>query len=271
MTFQPIVPLTGFAGWQFLNRTLDTQQTAFRESAGVTRLTDYFRENIGSVVTAEQLVEDRMLREVALGAFGLDADIDSRAFIQMILEEGTTEDDALANRLADSTYRTFSETFGFGDIFGPRTLLPDFADEIIARYEDRQFQIAVGNQDNDLRLALNLEGGLADLLESTTGEDARWFAIMGNTPLRTVFQTAMSLPSEVATLDIDRQLEIYKDRASSIFGTESVGDFTDPDRADDLIRLFLVRSEVAQFQATSTANVALTLLSNIPTQSSLFG
>lgn len=38
----------------------------------------YFRAKIGSVKTAEQLVSDRRLLKVALGAFGLEADINNR-------------------------------------------------------------------------------------------------------------------------------------------------------------------------------------------------
>lgn len=263
MTFQPIVPLGGFAGWQFLNRTLETQQEAFNTSSSVTRLTDYFRENIAEVRTAEALVEDRRLREVALGAFGLDDDIDAKFFIQTILEEGTVDDSALANRLTDSRYRALAEAFGFGNPVGARTNLTFFADEIISRYEDKQFQIAVGNQNNDLRLALNLESELSDLLDTVTGEDAQWFSIMGSSPLRTVFQTAVGLPSSVATLDVDKQLEIFKERAEKTFGSDKVADLNTEEAQETMIRLFLIRSEATSAAAVSSGNVALSLLQTI--------
>ncbi len=78
MTFQPVVPLGGYAGWAFLNRTQTAQQSAFDESATIVRQTSYFEENIGNITTAEDLVNDRRLLEVALGAFGLDEDINNK-------------------------------------------------------------------------------------------------------------------------------------------------------------------------------------------------
>jgi len=105
MTFQPIIPLTGYTGWRFLQRTLDNQKSAFENDATIQRATEYFKENIGKVQNAEDLVSDRRLLSVALGAFGLDDDIDNKFFIQKILEEGTFDDSSLANRLSDSAFR----------------------------------------------------------------------------------------------------------------------------------------------------------------------
>ena len=61
MTFQPIVPFGGYSGWLFMQRTIEKQQEAFDSSQVVTRATEYFRENIGEIETAEYLVADRRL------------------------------------------------------------------------------------------------------------------------------------------------------------------------------------------------------------------
>ncbi len=47
----------------------------------------YFEANIGKVETAADLVGDRRLLKVALGAFGMDGEIDKRAFLRKVLEE----------------------------------------------------------------------------------------------------------------------------------------------------------------------------------------
>ncbi|WP_296426030.1 DUF1217 domain-containing protein [Yoonia sp.] len=260
MAFQPVLPVTGYVGWRFLERTLEKQQTAFAESQPIARATDYFREKIGNVRTVDDLVNDRHLLSVALGAFGLDDDINSQFFIRKILADGTTADDALANRLADKRYLDFSRTFGFGGDGAPRTGLVAFPDEIVSRFEARQFERAVGEQNNDLRLALNVASGVSDIVESTSSQNAQWFSMMGNAPLRNVFQTALGLPSGLASIDLDQQLGIFKERSKSIFGTESVGDFTDPDQQEKLVRLFLIRSEAAAISVSSGASTALTLL-----------
>jgi len=262
--FQPVIPLSGLAGWQFLQSTLPAQREAFVESTAFKRDTDYFRETISGIQTAEALVADRRLLGVALGAFGLDDDIANKAFLQQILEGGTNERDALANRLSDNRYAKFAEAFGFGNL-GPRTGLTFFADEILDRYETKQFELAVGSQDNTMRLALNLEGELADVAADGAGNDTAWFSVMGNTPLRTVFETALGFPPSFGTIDIDQQRDAFKERAQSVFGTDQVADFADPEVQEDLIRLYLVRSEIAANSSPlSGGSTALTLLQSVP-------
>ena len=80
MSFVPILPLSGAAGWAMLKRTMATQTAAMQATPEMARDTDYFRANIGKVTTADQLVGDRRLLKVALGAFGLEADIGNKAF-----------------------------------------------------------------------------------------------------------------------------------------------------------------------------------------------
>lgn len=264
MSFQPVVPLTGYVGWRFLERTLDAQQTAFSESQPIARATDYFRENIGDVRTADDLVSDRQLLSVALGAFGLDDDINNTFFIKQILEDGTISDDALSNRLADSRYADFSRAFGFGDRAIARTSLTAFPTEIIDRFEARQFEQAVGDQDNDLRLAMNVSTGISDILENSSSTAGQWFSVMGNPPMRTVFQTALGLPDSIASIDIDQQREILQERANAVLGTDDLSELSEPDQQEKLIRLFLVRSEAAAISVSSGSSTALTLLQSTP-------
>ena len=264
MTFQPVLPLTGYVGWRFLQRTLDTQQATFNDSAPVKRATDHFRDKIGSIRTAEDLVKDRALLGVALGAFGLDDDIDNTYFIKRILSDGTTSSDALSSKLADKRYAAFAREFGFGAGELPRTGLTFFADKITRLYERKQFERAVGEQDNDLRSALNLSSALGDIVAGSASNNARWFQIMGNPPVRAVFETALGLPGSLARLDLDQQLDNFKTRARSTFGTDQVGDLANPETEEKLVRLFLIRSEANAAAATSAGSVALTLLQSAP-------
>ena len=264
MSFQPVLPLSGYSGWLFLERTGDSQRAAFNESSQVVRATDNFRDKIGQITTAEDLVNDRELLSVALGAFGLDDDIDNSFFIRKVLTDGTTDPDALANKLSDSRYADFSEAFGFGSFGGfSRTGLSFFADEIIDRYEAKQFEKAVGEQDNSMRLALNLGPALADITDGGGTNNGQWFSMMGNAPLRELFQTALGFPSSFATIDLDQQLDQFKERAQATFGTDEIADLATPGNQEQLIRLYMLRSEANAFAASSGASVALSLLQQI--------
>ena len=262
MSFQPVVPLGGFVGWTFLQRTLEAQRTAHAAAPEQKRATEHFREKIGGVTTAAQLVADRQLLSVALGAFGLDDDLPNRAFIEKVLTDGTARPEALANRLVDKRYRALSDAFAFGDLGLPRTGLSGFADEILSAYEARQFEIDVGEQDAGLRVALALDRDLGDIAADDLSEDGKWFAVMGQPPLRNAFETAFGLPASFGTLDIDDQLTTFRDKARSTFGDAGIAQFTDPAKREDLVRLFLLRSDLqATQQSLGPANVALTLLS----------
>lgn len=262
MTFTAVVPLGGLGGWRFLTRTEDAQRASLARDPVIRRDVDYFRAKIGGVRTADDLVSDRRLLSVALGAFGLDADINNRAFIRKVLDDGTLTTGALANKLADKRYLELSKAFGFGDFAVPRTQLSDFSDKIIASYEARQFETAVGTQDSDLRLALNARRELAVLAARPVSENARWFAVLGSAPLRQVFQSALGLPASFAAIDIDQQLSVLKDRAGRILGNSAIAQFTDPDKVEGLVRRFLLRSQAQgdRFGAAGGQSAALSLL-----------
>ncbi len=240
---QPLLPLDGILGFRFLERSLADQQDRFVSGARVERELAYFRERIAQIETAEELVGDYRLLRVALGAFGLGEEIDKRYFLRRVLEDGTTSSDALARKLVDPRYRAFSEAFGFGDPGGARTRVPGFADAIAEQYRIREFEVAVGEQNTDFRLALELKREIGAIAASPTADTAGWFRIMGSAPLRTVFEAALNLPGQVAQLDIERQRDVFEGRAVAVFGQRGVGQFTEPERVDRLIdRFFAVRS-----------------------------
>jgi len=259
--FQPIIPTSGLAGWRFLQRTYDSQMQTFTESAALKRDSTYFRETIGTVKTAEDLVSDRRLMRVALGAFGLQDDIDNRFFIRKILEEGTTERDALANRFADNRYQDLSKAFGFGPKEFLKVGQPDFAETIIKRFETKSFEVAAGEQDPAMRVALHGQREVELLATDSRSNNARWFHIMGDPPLRQLFETALNLPKAVGQLDLDQQLTIFKDRAQRVFGSEDLSVFTDEGKRQELVDRFLVRDQISNMQAGMSSNaIALTLL-----------
>lgn len=261
--FQPVSLSSGIAGWQFIQRTYDRQFSSFTESVEIKRDVELFRERIASITTAEELVADRQVLQVALGAFGLEADIDNRFFIQKMLDEGTTNDDALANRFTDERYKDFSAAFGFGPGEVVQTGTANFANDIIAKYEAASFEVALGEQDETMRVALYAQRVLSDVVGGDGSTDEKWFTIMAQPPLRTLFETALNLPSQFGQIDIDQQLDVFKERASRQFGSENPADFTETELLNDIIETYVARSQLNQsISVQSSGTIALTLLQN---------
>lgn len=261
MNFEPVIPATGLAGWRFLQRTYDAQFAAFNKSPVLERDTEYFAEKINSVSSAQDLVSDRRLLTVALGAFGLSDDLNNRYFIQKIMEDGTSDTGALANRLADDRYKKLSDAFGFGPGEVQKTLSTDKMNEIVQLYKTQSFEISVGEQNDSMRIALFAQRELDNLANDSMSDDAKWFSIMALPPLRKMFETALGLPVSFGQIDIDQQLEIFQDRTSAVIGESTVSQFSDPEALEELTNRYLARSQISSFNASlSSGSTALTLL-----------
>ncbi|WP_435256946.1 DUF1217 domain-containing protein [Thioclava sp. FR2] len=253
--------MAGYAGWMFLKRTAATQLAAYSAQASVTKDSAYFREKIGGIKSAEELVSDQRLLRVALSAHGLEADLPNKFFIKKVLQDGTLDPKALSNRLADKRYSEFAKAFGFGDFSTPRTKLSDFADKLLKKFVEKQFQASVGEQNSSFRIAMNAETQLKDLARSSTAESSKWFSVLGSPPLREVFEKAFGLPPTFAAIDLDKQVEVLQDRTRTAFGSAVISQFSDEEKIDKLVRMFVIRSETADYAANvSRGQIALTLL-----------
>ncbi|WP_170336882.1 DUF1217 domain-containing protein [Ruegeria arenilitoris] len=261
MTFQPVVPAGGVAGWRFMQRTYDTQLQTFSASPANDRETKYFLENISNVKSAEDLVSDRRLLQVALGAFGLEGDINNRYFVQKILSDGTRSDDALANRLSDKRYREFADAFGLGPGDVRKTGLITNMEVVAQNNLISQFEISVGETDETMRMALYAQHKLSDLASQSGSETRKWYDLMGLPPLRKMMETALGLPAAFSQMDIDKQLGVFRDKLSDLTGSAELSQFSDPDAVRKLTDTFLARSQIAQLQNTiSPGQTALILL-----------
>lgn len=266
MFFQPVVGAGGYSGWLVLQRTEPRQREIFEQSPSLQRNVDYFRENIQNAVTAKDLISDRRLLTVALGAFGLDDELNKQAFVQKILEEGTETDDTFANRLNEPKFIALADAFGYGNASAGANIIADgFSDDIISRYKARAFDLAVGEVDNDARLALNYRREIDGIVSEDSSQETIWFRIMGQQPIREVLETALNLPSEISQLDIDRQRELFEDKAAQVLGSSDPAILSDPDVMDDLLRrFFLIRQTENGPTSTTPGFSALSLLQAAP-------
>jgi hypothetical protein len=260
MSFAPLLPAGGFAGWTFLKRTLPAQQAAFAASPAQARNAEHFREKIGAVRTVDELMSDRRLLRVALGAFGLEADIGKTALIARVLAEGASDERALANRLPDARWAALAGAFRFDGEGPPASAGAGFAEEMLARFTARGFEAAVGQRDPVLRFALNAERELAGLAAEPSSPNTLWFRVMAAPALREVMEVALGLPREIGQVDLDTQLRSFRARATAALGAGEIAQFADPARREDLIRLYTIRAGAAAVPSTSPAALALALL-----------
>ena len=261
MTFAPARPAGGLIGRRLLDRTYEAQLGQFSRSPAILRDVTDFVARAGEPRSPEAFVRDTRLLRVALGAFGLEDELPKRAFIRRILEEGTIDPRSLANRLTDPAWRRFAEALGFGD--GGIGLASDEARVRIAgQYRVRQFERAVGEQDVDLRLALNFRREIGAIAEGADAGRSGWFRIIGSEPLRRVVAGAFGLPDSLGRLDIDAQRDRLSGRARALFGDGSPSVFTDPGVVEETVRRCLASSATASSSVAIRGSAALALLGN---------
>ncbi len=257
--FVPLVPFGGFVGWKVFERTAERQFTAFAKSPELQRDLAYFREKIGAVASADALVADRRLLNVALGAFGLETEISKRAIIRRVLEQPPADPQSFANRLNDPRWRAFARTFGFAG-GAPPFSSAGFQREVEARYAERSFERAVGESDANIRLALNFRREVKTIAEGASVDRAGWFQILGQQPLRRVVEAAFGLPASFANLDVDRQRAILEERAEQAFGKRSAAAFASAEAVDATLRRFFLSEAAQSAPTTGRGATALSLL-----------
>lgn len=228
MSYSVIVPFTGFSGWSFLQRTRDQQQEAMNESGQVGRLTANFATRISSVTTAAQLFDDRELREVALSAFGMQDDMESRAFILNVLNSDTRDSDSMANQLADKRYLALAKTFGFGNTSAKPSDDGGLGDDIVAALQATHTSIETSEGAN----AETLDEALIKLEElysdAALTDDERWLAAMADSDLKEVLATVLDLPDDYGYLTEAAQLDALRTRSQQVFGVSEITDFATP-------------------------------------------
>lgn len=261
MPFTPLIPVDGLAGWSFLKTTLPRQTEFFNSSPDIQRDIAYFEEHMPNVSTLDDLMGDRRLLKVALGAFGLQDEINKGAFVRKVLSDGTDDQSDFAVRLNNSNYLAFAEEIAVGED-GGINISSESISNMATQYERQSFEIELGNVNQNMRLALNFEREIEDLSNQNLTEAGGWFRVMGSTPLRSVIEAAFNLPSEFSALDIDRQKDILADKSQQLFGGSSIEVFQDSENVETLIRQFLLREGLNSGPTASTPGfAALSLLS----------
>lgn len=248
--------ITGLAGWKVLQRIEARQVEAVAKEKAVQNSTAYFRERLSPETTALDLVDDFRMLTVALKAFGLEADMGNKAFIRKVLESDPADGGSLVNRLNDKRYLKLAEAFGMATGGDTEAL----GRAISASYVQREFETRVGAADETMRLAMNARRELQGLAGRDSSNNTLWYEVMGNAPLRKVFQTAFGFSESFAGLPVDRQLQEFIRAAESRLGTGKLTEIATDEGIDRLLKSYLVRSQTTPSVAQNRYSTALVLL-----------
>ncbi|MEM9422060.1 MAG: DUF1217 domain-containing protein [Pseudomonadota bacterium] len=224
----------------------ETKSTDSEESA-------YFREHIGSISTAEELVADRRLYTYVMTAFDLGGETDKIAMAKKALDEGVSDRGAFANRLPDPRYRTLARNVALHE-FGNRNLQdPTIIDDIVSRYERVNAEVEAGLENPIVETAAYFDRRVSTL--------SSWLFVVADSRLRQVAATALGMPSSMLALGTDRLIEEFEARFD-------VTDFADPDKRARFIQRYIAQADAASGSVSSSSNGYLVSLLAGTTQGS---
>ncbi|MDB6179219.1 DUF1217 domain-containing protein [Paracoccus sp. Z330] len=251
------VGASGIQGWRILQNQASRHIEMVSQDPVVQRSTNTFRERIGDIETAAELVKDYKTLHVALRAFGLDDDIGSKAFIQKVLESDLDDDDSFVNRLSDARYLRLASAFDFE---GGSVDVSNIQDSVSKEYIQREYEYRVGEGDENLRLALNAMRELQAMVGRESSDRTLWYEVLGNPPLKEVFSGAFGFGKHYGNLPIDRQLDEFVDASERFLGSSSFLELTSAEGIDGLMKSFLARSELQASKGQDSYSIALELL-----------
>ena len=242
--------LTSQAALNLIDRTRDSQMTTLRSEAQHQRAAEVFRERIASITTPEQLVEDYEVYSFVMNAFDLEDQIFGRGMMRKIFESDPGDDTALVNRLSDARFKEIHEALGFTQS-GGTSVTPNFSDTswqdgIVDRYFNVQFQTQYNDQNETVGTVMEFR----DKLDSF----GSWFNILSDRTMTEFFQTALGMPSQLSSLDIDKQAEMLEKR----FKIEKL---QDPKEVEGLIQRYMIIRDVNNPPAQATS-AAIQILNN---------
>jgi hypothetical protein len=261
MVFQPVIPLSGFGGWAFLQSTYDRQLDAFSNAPQIKNDTEYFKEKMSQPMAVEDFLSDQRLRRISLTSFGLDGEEWKIGFHRKVLDESQDPESTFLARLNNPQYTRFAD--GLQPRDGVISLSSAQVDEIAARYTAESFELAVGEQDNSMRLSLNYQTEIGELVTEGSTDQAVLFKLLGSVPVRSVLESALGLPTDIRSLPIEAQAELLDERLKSRLNISSVQDLTQPDVIERTVQRYQALQGLTEFNAGSgAASNALVLLGN---------
>jgi len=238
-----------------LQHSGEAQKQNYAKQPQMQREIDYFLENAKKIESPEDFFKDRRLMQVALGAFGLEQELNYTARNKAIMTEDPEAKESLVNRLAEPRYKQISQAFDFFGSGVEKLQDEDFLKEIADKFLTNQFEKNLGGGNEALREAAYFRRKVAEV-----AEDGDIYKLMGDKVMRSVITDTLRIPKEIVNQSLDRQAKVIESKVKA-------ADFQDPAFVDKFLARFLTQKDAEAQLANmgggsfgSSGQIALQLL-----------
>lgn len=205
----------------------------------VARPTEYYLKNINKIKTIDEFLANDRIFSYAMKAHGLSDMTYAKAFMRKALEEGVDKETSFANKLVDTRYKEFVETYNFVR-FGTATTSFDRAQQgAVDKYLRQTVEENAGLEDEGVRLALYFQRKAANIKSV--------YGLLGDTALLKVTQTVLGLSEATGAMNIDKQAAMISKRLK-------IEDLKDPEKLNKLLNRFTSLWEVQKSADMGASN-----------------
>jgi hypothetical protein len=180
-----------------ISKNLPKWQTMTASSTAVAAQTKYFKDNIGSVKSASDLVRNTRLFNYAMSAFGLGDRLASRGLMTQVLQQGVSSNTALAHKLNDPNILAFAKAFDFRSKGEATTGSKSLTQQVVELYTENSLEADEARQNPGVGLALYFQRQAPNVTSA--------YGILADKKLLTVVQTALGITPLTGLQPIDQQ------------------------------------------------------------------
>jgi hypothetical protein len=196
---------------------------------------EYYTETIQNIETAKEFLADRRLVDFVLEANGIDPDDVTDDFMKQVFSSDLADPKSFVNQQSDHRYAQILASFNFdkdGNIGVKESGIQgrygvEMTDYL---YLQQTLEQDVGEDSAGARLALYFKRMVPDINNP--------YDILGDTALLEVFRTAFSLPTEMSSMDIEKQAAIIEKNLD-------LEELQDPDKLEKFISRFTAMYDLA--------------------------
>ena len=161
------------------------------------------------------------------------------------LKKAIDDDDAFANKLTDTRYQEFVETFNFKRYDTATTTFTRVQEGVIDKYYQANVESRAGDENVGARLAMYFERKASEITDP--------YEVLADEALLEIVQTTFRLPAEMSYSDIERQADIISERLD-------IENLSDPEYVSELVSRFLAMWDLDNPDAGTSSSSVIPLI-----------
>jgi hypothetical protein len=219
------------------------------DQPSVKTATAYYQANIGKVKSVNDLLGDYRLLSFALNAFGLGDQVNNKALIRKVLQQGVSSPGALANTLPNVAWKAFAKAFNFAAAGSAAPTSASSVATSVSNYAEQQLEVDQGSTNVGVQLALYFKRVAPTI--------SNGYSVLADKNLLQVAQTIFNLPPTASASLIDKQ-------ARQIEKLMPLSDLKDPEKLARLTERFTAAYDAKYGPAANPTSSLTPVSGNTP-------